>query len=293
MKFFSAQLITLITATTSFAAPFLERRDMFSVSRDCRKAAKQYEECVADIHLSNIQSVCATFNSEKCLSFRNNGFLFNLAECKNETQDNLTYSSNVFEARYIETKFRCTNDESGNICPINKYELESVVLNNYDQPLKDTCKSQACSNAYVEYINNIKTVLEALGDNIEDQVENKTQEIEDKLDNLKNNIEDKVEDFGDKIEDSIKGIFDKRYYNKVDYSLLARRDYLISNKCATITTTPTTIVSGNNTPNGNNTVVNVSNNGQYGNGNATSDATVVSKCNTFVIALVLIIATLL
>jgi len=37
--------------------------------------------------------------------------VFGLNECKNDAQDKVALSNDITEAFYIETKYRCTNDE--------------------------------------------------------------------------------------------------------------------------------------------------------------------------------------
>jgi len=157
---------------------------------------------------------------------------------------------------------------NGNLCPINKYELENNAKSNYEQPVKDTCKSLACSNAYVEYANDFSKILDDIEDKIKDNTKKVKNDIEKAKDEFKNNInsnkgnvDSEKEKLDEKNDKAKEGIIVKRLFNSLDQSLTAHRDYIISNKCSTIP--------------------------------ATSDATVITKLNTFVIAVVFIIYTLL
>jgi len=249
MKFFSTQLITLIITTTTLAAPLLEKRDDFEVSEGCKQAIKQYEECFIinnDSEVKNLDSTCITFKSEKCQNFKKNGYLLGLNECKNEFKEEITLSGSVLETYYVETKYKCTTDENGNICPINKYESENTN-GSYEQALKDSCKSVACSNAYVEYVDSILKLMDSTEDYVKEKIDGKISRAKDKM---KSKFE------------NIKNPFDKRGNDNLNQSIKARRDYLVENKCATI-------------------------------GELSSDAISVSKTNTFIIAVILLIATLL
>ena len=241
MKFFSVQLLSLFTATASFAFPTLFGDDVpifGELSEGCLSASKQYEKCYAEITLSNLGSACASFKSEECQNFKNNGYLLGVNECKSEPQERVSFANDIIELMYIDAKFRCTNDENGNLCPINKYELKSKSRNNYVKSVKDTCKSKICSDAYVEYVNEFDPKLDLIEDKIEDEFDKKIdKEISDmkkKINEDMKKIDEDVKRINNKYGNSKNGKFVKRLFSKLDASSTARRDYLISNKCSSI-----------------------------------------------------------
>lgn len=165
---------------------------------------------------------------------------------------------------YLDAKFRCTNDENGKICPINEYELKNKSRNNYEQSVKDTCKSKSCSDAYVEYVNEFDTKLNVIEKKIDTEFDKK---LDNELKETDKKIDEDLKKINEKYGNSKNVKLIKRLFSSLDTSSTARRDYLISNNCSN--------VPAKNT------------------GNATSDATVVKKFNAFLIAIVFIIATLI
>jgi len=267
MKFLSVQLLSLFTATASFAFPTLFGDDVpifGELSEGCLSASKQYEKCYAEITLSNLGSACASFKSEECQKFKNNGYLLGVNECKSEPQERVSFANDIIELMYIDAKFRCTNDENGNLCPINEYELKSKSRNDYEQSVKDTCKSKICSDAYVEFVNEFDPKLNLIQNKIENEFDKK---LDNELNEMEKKIDEDIKKINDKYGNSKNVKLIKRLLSKLDASSTSRRDYLISNNCSNIPAKNT--------------------------GNATSDATVVQKLNPILIVVVFIIATLI
>lgn len=282
---FTTQFVALVAATAINAIP-LEKRD-------CVITLSDYDECLqgSDVNMSNIDSICASYNSQKCQNFYANGLTNEINACNNEHVNIKLDIDDVIKSNQAKLKFICTKDESGNICPMVKYSMENKIKasesNNpaYLQSSNDTCKSKLCSDAYVQYLQQVKSVAQKVVD-----TENK---INEKIEKKKNEWDEKVAEWNKKV-DEWENNFSFDYEFKEKRSLNHEEDVKFIekeiNNLAHCTSNPGQISATNGqttTQNSNLSQVN------SGNSISTSDASTISYTGTLLIATVLLLSTLL
>lgn len=235
MKFFNFQFITLIATSTILAVPVTIDND------SCELALSEYDECfyTSDINLLNIDSVCSTFHSEKCQNFYSNGFIKGLESCQSQNPKLFKVTDNVYNPIYNRLKFKCTNDENGNYCPMNKLELDLRTMINvnlytlYNEAAEETCKSKACTDAYIQYLNYTNTIDDHILEKITTKTENTLSELKNKISEL----EDKVQEFENNILDNVKKGLSKRSDSETTgiigiHTIVDKKlDYFMSEQC--------------------------------------------------------------
>eukprot|EP00833_Pecoramyces_ruminatium_P016169 jgi/Orpsp1_1/1190201/evm.model.d7180000077392.1 len=150
---------------------------------DCDEAIKK--ECNLEVNKNNLDTVCTTYNSDKCQNLINKGIV-SLPACNALGQDFISIEQDMLKLHMITVEFMCTKDEQGNNCPFTNFELEnsSIFSNegkinneegnengkeiddtNYPKykendvvdeegitAIIETCKSKKCTNALLNVI---------------------------------------------------------------------------------------------------------------------------------------------
>lgn len=164
MKF--TTLVTLIAASSAaFALPY-EKRGLSATDLACAAAIKsEVSGCISSekITLSNLDSVCSTYKSDKCQNFFNSNSLGTNLACGSavkSTLETIKKAIKLHAASVIDLK--CAKDENGNVCPISNYVIENgnIPSDSSDQKWQDavneTGKSKNCSESFNNFANNYK-----------------------------------------------------------------------------------------------------------------------------------------
>jgi len=144
-------LVTLVaTSSAVFALPF-EKNNIPSISSDCASAIKsKISECVTSekITLSNLDSICSAYKSDKCQSFFNSS-ISSIDGCGSEESIILTAVEKYIKLKVASVlNLKCAKDEDGNICPISNYVIQNGDVPSdstdpsWQQAVNDTCKSK-------------------------------------------------------------------------------------------------------------------------------------------------------
>jgi len=167
MKFVIPSL-TLLSASAAFGAS-IYRRD---VSEECFNASVKVEDdfhkkCLLiepsvrenynDFELSDDK--CNAFNSDECQKIIKTNWT-DLPECKGSDKTGPIFTSRN-ELLLIETsKVLCTKDESNQFC---KFGEKRYVDGDYEmtpvENFADVCKSQKCTQAYLNYLESAKKII--------------------------------------------------------------------------------------------------------------------------------------
>ena len=160
MKF--STLVSLVAASSAALAFPFKKKDIPGVNVECVTAIKaQISDCITSeqITFSNLESICSAYKSEKCQTFFNSS-ISSIPACSGEVKDvvnSVEKSIKLHVASVIDLK--CAKDENGNICPISNYVIQNGDIPsdpsdpNWQQAVQDTCKSKACSEAFINYTN--------------------------------------------------------------------------------------------------------------------------------------------
>jgi hypothetical protein len=310
---FTTQIIALVAATAVNAIPVKERRS----SSACDQVLDSYDECFNQmVNMKNVDSVCASYNSEKCQNFYKSGFVNEIDACKNEDPNALSLLEDIISLNREELKHICTKDENGNLCPRVKLELENKFIINgkgdslYSQASNETCASKVCTDAYVQYLEQVKTITlqldekeKTLEQNIEQKIDSKVSEFDNKVSEFEQKVKDKVNkleeglnnignDIENKINEEIENI-ESKFKRSIENDMKEIDEEIAkfkSDQCTSqasangqaangqASSTINQVVSGNSTATGN---------------TQTSDATALSYSSALVVATVLLLSTLL
>jgi len=185
------QLLSLLAVSSAFAfkLPFEKRQDsvgdvddysylgtnpIFPIKKECNDALEKYlnptEECfINNIDETNFdfEATCKTFNSEKCQEIYKLN-IFEVPECKSSEEFSLVSIDFMLKLSEIGLKYQCTPDENGNVCPLRDIATfaaaeeenltEEQILELFNTTVKNTCKSAKCTNAFIEYIDEITRI---------------------------------------------------------------------------------------------------------------------------------------
>jgi len=156
-------LFTIQIYSTPIQFNLHKRFPQSQFSKKCEEALVNYYECsvdLVDFNLVALDIVCAYFNTIKCQSFINKG-VNSIPECKNENANLIELNNKYLRHNYFTNNFYCAKIENTNrYCPIIEWicEKSSDVDDNktyvnlhYNIAIQDTCKSNVCYNAIMNY----------------------------------------------------------------------------------------------------------------------------------------------
>lgn len=161
---------------------------------ECEDAMKKYEECLVntDVTKDNVDSVCEILNSEKCQTFYKDNVAL-LPECQ------ISVVNHIIRIAEVDVTLKCSRDESGQYCPLNKFFLDDAEKNGYNidrldnkdfkEAIQSTCKSQKCTEDYraaLDILESFKNEAQSLASLFSDDVsisKNKRQDEAEKTEN--------------------------------------------------------------------------------------------------------------
>jgi len=156
-------LITLVASSSVVLALPFEKNNIPNISSDCASAIKsQIGDCITSekITLSNLDSICSAYKSDKCQNFFNSS-INSIEGCSSEASIIVTAVEKYIKLKVASVlNLKCAKDENGNVCPISNYVIQNGDVPsdstdpNWQQAVQDTCKSKTCSDAFIDYTNN-------------------------------------------------------------------------------------------------------------------------------------------
>jgi len=169
--------LTLLTATSAFSyhipKKLYKREEVLELDTitECEKAIKN--ECNLEINKNNLDTVCASFNSDKCQNLSKN--ISSLKACTSLGQEFISSEQETIKSQLSTVEFMCSKDENGKYCPYISFELEhSTLFGNENEDVStnephskedkkkeeeesikaimETCKSKKCSDAFLKVL---------------------------------------------------------------------------------------------------------------------------------------------
>ncbi|KAG4087614.1 hypothetical protein H8356DRAFT_1728794 [Neocallimastix lanati (nom. inval.)] len=168
---FTFKLLTLLTVSSvlsySIQDDLKKRLDLnfedLGEAAKCLTSLSNFQECKIDTtNLKNDkESVCNSFNSEKCQKVLKDGIKA-IPECKDLPTEVLAASPLLFEILSSGIGLACSKDENGNYCPLSDIIITNDgKLNKEDQSVQmaviETCKSKQCTDAAIDTLNRVET----------------------------------------------------------------------------------------------------------------------------------------
>jgi len=135
-------------------------------NEQCDNALKEYNDCLAgmnEIEDQQKDTICGTFNSEKCQNFFKNG-VKSVKGCENLEDMLLRIEEFLVEANSVSLKMQCAKDENGQYCPLSNLSTQLIkdaknkennndeeFKQKYNEAVNNTCKSRTCIDAALEF----------------------------------------------------------------------------------------------------------------------------------------------
>jgi len=149
-------LVVLTLAASIFANSIPVKRQEY-LSPSCQRELENLDECDFEYY-KDIDIICDYFNTKKCQQFYKNG-IKSLKGCKNDKPEYIDIAQGVIDAAIPTFGALCARDENGEACPVSALKInlmhERISLENYfrnlEGAIRETCKSQLCTDAYLEY----------------------------------------------------------------------------------------------------------------------------------------------
>jgi len=164
MKF--TTLVSLLVASSAALALPYEKRGLSALDIACAAAIKkEISGCITSekVTLTNLESVCELYKSDKCQDFFESNSLATKLSCDSGVKDALeTFKKAIKLHAASVIDLKCAKDEKGNVCPISNYVIENgdIPSDSSDQKWQDavneTGKSKACSESFNNYADTVK-----------------------------------------------------------------------------------------------------------------------------------------
>ncbi|KAG4100366.1 hypothetical protein H8356DRAFT_1661016 [Neocallimastix lanati (nom. inval.)] len=173
MKFYTLYVTLLFITTTVFSYSIVNKNRNLKWKRDvtvnvnqyafselaegCSKDLenfREYYDCtgLANINRTNFQSVCTTFNSEKCQTVLKDPLSY-IPNCKKSAVIDEMFSDTAVNMRKAEMNIICHTDEQGKLCPV----AEIFIDNNRNttemkNAIRRSCLSEKCNEVMIDTI---------------------------------------------------------------------------------------------------------------------------------------------
>jgi len=178
---FTSKILTFLAFSTAYSLTIpnnnIYKRADFDIStltifKECDAAIEKECSLSNEINKENIESTCATYNSDKCKKLMADG-VSSIPACSSLGKELSGLKDELIKLQKTTFGILCTKDEKGNLCPFAEYELNNPNFINFNiketddtktkteeekakeeeatvSAINETCKSKICTDTLVE-----------------------------------------------------------------------------------------------------------------------------------------------